>query len=87
MMIKEEALVLQAAANEILALAVKKQSQIKGSVNWDDLLCLDVEVSLLDGIVTVTVEGAAPDAVELCRFVSEELAGRGYGSIRVKTEW
>jgi hypothetical protein len=56
-------------------------------VNWGDLLCLDVEVSLLDGIVTVTVEGAAPEAVELCRFVSEELARRGYGSIRARTEW
>jgi hypothetical protein len=42
---------------------------------------------LLDGIVTVPVEGAAPEAVELCRFVSEELARRGYGSIRVRTEW
>jgi hypothetical protein len=62
-------------------------SQIRGAVNWDDLLCLDVEVSLLDGIVTVTVEGAAPEAVELCRFVSEELARRGHGSIRVRTEW
>ena len=52
-----------------------------------DLLCLDVEVSLLDGIVTVTVEGAAPEAVELCRFVSEELARRGYSGIAVRTEW
>jgi hypothetical protein len=86
-MTEDEALALQATVNEILALAVKKQSQIRGHVNWDDLLCLDVEMSLLDGIVTVTVEGAAPDAVELCRFVSEELAGRGYGSIRVRTEW
>ena len=60
-----------------------------GAVNWGYLLCLDVEVSLLDGIVTVTVtvEGAAPEAVELCRFVSEELARRGYSGIAVRTEW
>jgi hypothetical protein len=86
-MTEEEATALQATVNEILAQAVKKQSQIRGHVIWDDLLCIDVEVSLLDGIVTVTVEGAAPEAVELCRFVSEELAQRGYGSIRVRTEW
>ena len=86
-MIKEEAIALQAAVDEILALAVEKRSEIAGAVNWGDLLCLDVEVSLLDGIVTVTVEGAAPEAVELCRFVSEELARRGYSGIAVRTEW
>jgi hypothetical protein len=41
---------------------------------------------LLDGVVTVTVEGAASEAVELCRFVSEELR-RGYSGIAVRTEW
>jgi hypothetical protein len=86
-MTKEEAIALQAAADEILALAVEKKSEIGGAVNWGDLLCLDVEVSLLDSIVTVTVEGAAPEAVELCRFVSEELARRGYRGIAVRTEW
>jgi len=86
-MIKEEAIALQAVVDEILALAVEKRSEIGGTVNWGDLLCLDVEVSLLDGIVTVTVEGAAPEAVELCRFVSEELARRGYSGIAVRTEW
>src|SRR6516165_7752459 len=86
-MTKEEAIALQAAVDEVLALAVEKRSEIGGAVNWGDLLCLDVEVSLLDGIVTVTVEGAAPEAVELCRFVSEELARRGYSGIAVRTEW
>ena len=84
---EEEALALQATVDEILALAVKKQSRIRGHVNWDDLLCLDVEVSLLDDIVTVTVEGAAPEDLELCRFVSEEFARRGYSGIAVRTEW
>jgi hypothetical protein len=86
-MTKEEAIALQATVDEILALAVEKRSGIGGAMNWGDLLCLDVEVSLLDGIVTVTVEGAAPDAVELCRFVSEELARCGYSGIAVRTEW
>ena len=86
-MTKEEAIALQAAVDEILALAVEKKSEIGGAVNWADLLCLDVEVSLLDDIVTVTVEGAAPEAVELCRFVREELARRGYSGIAVRTEW
>ena len=51
-MIKEEAIALQAAVDEVLALAVEKKSEIGGAVNWADLLCLDVEVSLLDSIVT-----------------------------------
>ena len=86
-MTKEEAIALQTAVDEILALAVEKRSEIGGAVNWADLLCLDVEVSLLDDIVTVTVEGAAPEAIELCRFASEELARRGYSGIAVRTEW
>jgi hypothetical protein len=56
-------------------------------VNWADLRCVDVEMSLLDGHVTVTIEEAAPEAVDLCRFVSEELARRGYEEIAVRTEW
>jgi hypothetical protein len=86
-MTNEEALDLQATVNGILAQAAGERSRIGGAVNWGDLLCLDVEVSLLDDIVTVTVEGAAPEAVELCRFVSEELARRGYSGIAVRTEW
>ena len=48
-MTEEEAIALQAAVDEILALAVEKQFQIRGDVNWADLRCVDVEVSLLDG--------------------------------------
>jgi hypothetical protein len=44
-------------------------------------------VSLLDDVVTVTIAEAASEAVEFCRFVSEELARRGYGAIAVRTEW
>jgi hypothetical protein len=84
-MTKEEAIALRAAVDEILALAVEKQSQIRGAVNWGSLLCVDVEV--LDGVVAVTVEGAAPEAVDLQIFVAGELERRGYGSIRVRTEW
>jgi len=84
-MTKEEAIALQAAVDEILALAVEKQSQIRGAVNWGSLLCVDVEV--LDGVVAVTVEGAAPEAVDLQIFLAGELERRGYGSIRVRTEW
>jgi hypothetical protein len=40
-MTKEEAIALQAAVDEIPALAVEKRSEIGGAVNWGDLLCLD----------------------------------------------
>ena len=86
-MTKEEAIALQAAVDEILALAVEKRSEIGGAVNWGDLRCVDVEISLLDGHVTVTVEEASPSASELCRFVAKELARRRHDEIAVRTEW
>jgi hypothetical protein len=85
-MTKQEALTLQATVDEILAQAVEKRSEIGGAVNWADLRCVDVEISLLDDVVTVTVEEASPDASELCRYVAEELARSGYGAIAVRTE-
>jgi hypothetical protein len=86
-MTKDEALKLQSVTDEILAQAFEKRSEISGAVNWADLRCVDVEVSLLDDVVTVTIAEAASEAVDLCRFVSEELARRGYGAIAVRTEW
>ena len=73
-MTKEEALDLQATVNGILAQAVGERSRINGPVNWGELRCVDVEMSLLDGRVTVTIEEASPSASELCRFVAKELA-------------
>ena len=86
-MTKEDALDLQATVNGILAQAMGERSRIGGPVNWGDLRCVDVEISLLDGQVTVTVEEASPSALELCRFVAKELARRGHDEIAVRTEW
>jgi hypothetical protein len=74
-MTKEEALDLQATVNGILAQAMGERSRIGGAVNWSDLRCVDVEMSLLDGNVTVTIEEASPGASELCRFVAEGWRG------------
>ena len=86
-MTKEDALDLQATVNGILAQAMGERSRIGGPVNWGDLRCVDVEISLLDGHVTATVEEASPSASELCRFVAKELARRGHDEIAVRTEW
>jgi hypothetical protein len=86
-MTKEEALDLQATVNGILAQAAGERSRIGGAVNWADLRCVDVEMSLIDGRVTVTIEEASPGALELCRFVAKELARRGHDEIAVRTEW
>jgi hypothetical protein len=86
-MTKEKAVALQATVDEILVLAVEKRSEIGGAVNWADLRCVDVEMSLIDGRVTVTIEEADPGALELCRFVAKELARRGNDEIAVRTEW
>jgi hypothetical protein len=86
-MTKDEALDLQTTVNGILAQAMGERSQIAGAVNWADLRCVDVEMSLIDGHVTVTIEEASPEAVDLCRYVAKELARRGYEEVAVKTEW
>jgi hypothetical protein len=86
-MTEEEAIALQATVDEILVLAVEKQPEIDGPVNWGDLRCVDVEMSLIDGHVTVTIEEASPSALKLCRFVAQELARRGHDEIAVRTEW
>jgi hypothetical protein len=86
-MTKEEALDLQATVNGILAQAAGERSRIGGAVNWADLRCVDVEISLLDGHVTVTIEEASPEAIDLCRYVAKELARRGYDGVAVRTEW
>jgi hypothetical protein len=86
-MTKDEALNLQATVNGILAQARGERSRIGGAVNWGDLRCVDVEMSLIDGHVTVTIEEASPEAIDLCRFVAKELARRGPDEIAVKTEW
>ena len=86
-MTKEEALDLQATVNGILAQAAGERSRIGGAVNWADLRCVDVEISLLDGHVTVTIEEASPEAIDLCRYVAKELARRGYDEVAVRTEW
>jgi hypothetical protein len=44
-------------------------------VNWGDLRCVDVEISLINARVTVTIEEASPSALELCTFVAKELRG------------
>jgi hypothetical protein len=85
-MTKEQALDLQATVNGILAQALGERSRIGGAVNWGSLGCVDVEMSLLDGVVTVTIEEASPEAVDLQIFVAGELERRGYGSIAVRTE-
>jgi hypothetical protein len=86
-MTKGQAIALQSVVDEILAQAVEKDAAIGGPVNWADLRCVDVEVSLLDDVVTVTIGEAAPGASALCRFVAEELERRGYAGIAVRTEW
>jgi hypothetical protein len=85
-MTRNEALDLQTMVNKILNHAIGKRNEIGGAVNWADLFCTDVAISLIDDVVTVTIEEAAPDAKALREFVSKELTRMGH-HIRVQTEW
>jgi hypothetical protein len=86
-MTKDEALTLQSATYEVLSVARAKRDEIDGAINWGDLACVDVSVSLLDDQVTVWIEEASPDATELHQFVSSALDKMGHSAICVVTEW
>jgi hypothetical protein len=83
-MTRDEALNLQSMVNGFLEDA---KATIDGAINWADLRCVDVQESLLDDTVTITIEEAAPEASELCQYVAERLRDNGYPGIVVRTEW
>lgn len=60
--------------------------EIGGPVNWADLGCVDVSVSLMDGTWCATVEEAAPDARELAAHIYRELQRLGH-DVWVRCEW
>jgi hypothetical protein len=85
---KDQAEVLQSVVDDVLSDAFEKRKEIGGAVNWADLLCTDVSVSLLTGLVTVTIEEVGPDGAQRLReFVSAELERRGFPDVYVLTEW
>jgi hypothetical protein len=76
-MTKEEALDLQGTVNGILAQALGERSRIGGAVNWGSLRCVDVEMSLLDGVVTVTIEEAFTCRAAMTAVLSLPMIRRG----------
>ena len=60
--------------------------QIEGAINWADLSCVDVSVSLMDGSWTATVEEAAPGAMNLAVHIHNELQRLGH-DVWVRCEW
>ena len=60
--------------------------QIGGPVNWADLSCVDVSVSLMDGSWTATVEEASPEALGLATHINTELHRLGH-DVWVRCEW
>ena len=61
-------------------------NKVGGPVNWGDLSCTDVGVSLMDGTWCATVEEAAPDASELALYIHNELRHFGH-DVWVRCEW
>ena len=78
---------LQRETNEILAAA---PNTIGGPVNWASLHCYSARAWTDDEGqtgVTVEIEEASPDAIELHGYVSSELEKRGWPHVEVRTEW
>jgi hypothetical protein len=60
--------------------------KVGGPVNWGDLGCTDVSVSLIDGTWCATVEEASPDATELAAHIHNELQ-HFWHDVWVRCEW
>lgn len=69
-----------------MIIAGTDRRQVGGPVNWADLSCVDVSVSLMDGSWTATVEEAAPDATDLALHIHNELQRLGH-DVWVRCEW
>lgn len=61
-------------------------NDIEDAVNWGDLSCTDVSVSLMDGTWCATVEEASPDAANLAAYIHNELQHFGH-DVWVRCEW
>lgn len=81
---KAKASQIQRDINMIIAGIDAKK--IGGPVNWADLWCVDVSVSLMDGSWCATVEEAAPDATDLATYIHTELQRFGH-DVWVRCEW
>jgi hypothetical protein len=60
---------------------------VGGAINWGDLSCTDVSVSLMDGLWCATIEEASPDATELALYIHNELQHFGHKDVWVRCEW
>lgn len=60
-----------------------------GAVNWADLMCVEVGVSLTGDELewTATVEEASPDSAEFAVLIAGKLADRGFPNVCIRTEW
>ena len=69
-----------------MIIAATDRKQIDGAINWADLHCVDVSVSLMDGTWTATVEEADPGAMNLAVHINNELQRLGH-DVWVRCEW
>ena len=90
-MTKEEAELIQETCDEVLGELARmddKPDRSNWTVNWGDLSCVDVLVSVLhpNNPPTVKIEEASPDAWGFASKVCEMMEARGFCVI-VETEW
>ncbi|MCK1445446.1 hypothetical protein IVB43_23965 [Bradyrhizobium sp. 48] len=82
---KAKAEQIQRDINMILAGIDPKE--IGGAVNWADLKCVDVSISLMDDSWCATVEEASPSATELATYIHIGLQRLGHGEVWVRCDW
>mgnify|MGYP000907499186 FL=1 len=63
---------------------------IKGAINWGDLNCVEVELSVnVEGtwMLNAVIEEADPNNPDLLGYIVEQLKQRGYANVFVRAEW
>lgn len=85
--LREQAKQIKSALDSILDELVPDPTL--GAVNWADLMCVEVEISLTTQEVewTATIEEASPSAREFAILVSDKLVQRGFPNIHIRTDW
>jgi hypothetical protein len=57
------------------------------SINYADLCCVDVAMSLRTQNYLVYIEEASPDCPKFQQYVYDKLAEAGFADVEIRTEW
>jgi hypothetical protein len=64
-----------------------REKDFEESINYADLCCVDVAMSLRTQNYLVYIEEASPDCPKFQQYVYDLLEKAGYTNVEIRTEW